>query len=281
MTTAANAFLRALLVLSLACPFALAGEQGTPGKELKPPADDPPLGKGKIFLQEDFETTSAGEIPAGYTKNGAVSVVDDVAHSGKHSLRMDAAMNGPRRITTKSEALAALGGQHWGRLYFKVQLPAPECEKGVIHSTIVSGTAESPLHKDPIEVRPLDTILGTKGTFGYIYNVQPQKRPEFAKGSESKFKYSDEWTLAEWYVDHATQTYRLFINGKEVKDVAFMKGPGGYEKSEIPEVFESMSFGWYNYQGAGKGFVAWIDDIALAKERLGNRGIPPAKPGKK
>src|SRR2546427_499131 len=82
-------------------------------------------------------------------------------------------------------------------------------EQGVIHSTIVSGTAESPLHKDPIEVRPLDTILGTKGTFGYIYNVQPQKRPEFAKGSASKFKYSDEWTLAEWFVDHATQTYRL------------------------------------------------------------------------
>ena len=62
----------------------------------------------------------------------------------------------------------------------------------------------------------------------------------------------------------------------------FMKGPGNYEKSEIPEVFESMSFGWYNYQGAGKGFVAWIDDIALAKDRLGARGVlPPAKPAKK
>ncbi len=111
--------------------------------------------------------------------------------------------------------------------------------------------------------------------------MQPRKRPEFAKGSASKFKYSDEWTLAEWYVDHATQTYRLFINSAEVKDVAFMKGAGAYENSEIPEVFETMSFGWNNYQGAGKGFVAWIDDIALAKDRIGNRGIPPAKPGKK
>jgi hypothetical protein len=282
MMTAAHAILRALLVLALACPFALAGEQDKPGKELRPPSDDPPVGKGKILLQEDFEATAAGEIPAGYTKQGAVSVVDDVSHSGKHSLRMEAAMNGPRRITTKDEALAALGGQHWGRLYFKVQLPAPVCEKGVIHSTLVSGNAVSPQHKDPIEVRPLDTILNTSGTFGYIYNVQPKQRGEFAKGSESKFKFSDEWTLAEWYVDHATQTYRLFINGKEVKDVAFMKGPGNYEKSEIPEVFESMSFGWYNYQGAGKGFVAWIDDIALAKDRLGARGVlPPAKPAKK
>jgi hypothetical protein len=281
MTTARRTFMRALLALTVASPLALGGQQGTPGKEPKPPTDDPPIGKGKILLMEDFETTPAGEIPAGYTKSGAVSVVDDVAHTGKHSLRMEAAVNGPRRITTKSEALAALGGQHWGRLYFKVQLPAPECDKGVIHSTIVSGTAESPLHKDAIEVRPLDTILGTKGTFSYIYNVQPQKRPEFARGSASRFKFSDEWTLAEWYVDHATQTYRLFINGSEVKDVAFMKGAGNFEKSEIPEVWESMSFGWYNYQGAGKGFTAWIDDIALAKDRIGNRGIPPAKPTKK
>jgi hypothetical protein len=273
MTTVAKAFLLA---------FALFLQQDKPGKELKPPTDDPPIGKGKILLQEDFETTAPGEIPAGFTKQGAVSVVDDVAHSGKHSLRMEAAMNGPRRITTKSEALAALGGQHWGRLYFKVQLPAPECASGVIHSTIVSGTAQSPQYKDAIEVRPLDTILNSKQTFGYIYNVQPSKRGEFAKGRESKFKYTDEWTLAEWYVDHATQTYRLFINGKEVKDIAFMKGAGVYEKSEIPEVFESMSFGWYNYQGAGKGFVAWIDDIALAKDRLGARGVlPPAKPAKK
>ena len=271
MTIAVRAF---LLVLALAVP------QGTPGKELKPPSDDPPVGKGKLLFQEDFEAVAAGEIPAGTTKSGAVGVVDDVAHSGKHSLRMEAATNGPRRITTKSEALAVLGGQHWGRLYYKVQLPAPECEKGVIHSTIVSGTAQSPQHKDAIEVRPLDTILNTSGMFGYIYNVQPQKRAEFARGSESKFKYSDQWTLAEWYVAHATQTYRLFINGKEVRDAAFMKGAGNYEKSEIPEVFESMSFGWYNYQGAGSGFVAWIDDIALAKDRVGARGIVTGKPKK-
>jgi hypothetical protein len=45
---------------------------------------------------------------------------------------------------------------------------------------------------------------------------------------------------------------------------------------------ESITFGWWNYQKAEpKGFTAWIDDIALSKERLGNRGIPPIKPGKK
>jgi hypothetical protein len=277
MTVTARALL--LLAVMLGAP-ALA--QDKPGREPKPPTDNPPIGKAPILLMEDFETTEAGQIPKGYTKQGAVSADDTVAHSGKHSLRMDAAVNGPRRITTKSEVLAQLGGTHWGRLFFKVQLPAPVCDKGVIHSTIVSAVGKSPLHDDEIEFRPLDTILGTQGTFSYIYNVQPHtKRPEFGKGSASKWKFSDQWTLAEWYVDHATQTYRLWINGEEVKDIAFMKGPKNYEGSEIPAAMESITFGWWNYQEAGKGFTAWIDDIALSKERLGARGIPPVKPGKK
>ncbi|HLX60548.1 MAG TPA: hypothetical protein VKX17_04615 [Planctomycetota bacterium] len=246
----------------------------------KPLVFDPPLGTAKLILAEDFESTPVGQIPKGFTKTGAVAVVDDVAHSGKKSLRMEAAEKGARRITLKGDAIATLGGQHWGRLYFKVQLPTPTPQGAgnfpVIHSTLVAGSAQSPLSKDPIEVRVLDTVMGPKGTHQWIYNVQPRKRPEFGKGSKYNYHYSDEWTLAEWYVDYATQSYRLFINGEEIKDVALNKGAGNFAGAEIPEVFESLSFGWNNYQSAGKGFVAWIDDIALSKERIGNRGIAPA-----
>jgi hypothetical protein len=271
-------FIRSAVVALLLGAPVLAQQQG---KDLKPPTDVPPVGKAPILLFEDFETTAPGQVPKGYTKQGAVSVVGDVAHSGRQSLKMDAAVNGPRRITTKSDALAQLGGTYWGRLYFKVQLPAPECKQGVIHSTIVSVVGKSPLHNDEIEYRPVDTILTTQGTYGWIYNVQPHtKRPEFGKGSASKNKFTDQWTLVEWHVDHATQTYRLFVEGEEVKDIAFMKGAKNYEGSEIPAAMESITFGWWNYQEAGKGFTAWIDDIALSKDRLGVRGIPPAK-GKK
>ncbi len=277
-TITSGAPMRALLTLLLAVSFAQAGEPQQ-GKEPKPPTDDPPIGKGRFLLYEDFEATAAGQIPRGYQKTGAVAVVEDVAHSGRHSLRIEAAANGPRRITVKGDEIKALGGQHWGRLYFKVQTPTPEADAGkVIHSTLVAGSAQSPLAKDPIEVRLLDTVMGSdKGAYQYIYNVQPAKRGEFGKGSSYKYHWTDQWTLAEWYVDFATQTYRLFINGEEIKEVAFMKGAGNFADAEIPEVFESLSFGWNNYQQAGKGFVAWFDDIALAKDRIGNRGIPPAK----
>ncbi len=262
----------ALVIAALFC-FALSARAAQSDAE-KP---DPPVGTARLLLAEDFESTPVGEIPQGFTKSGMVGVVSDVAHSGKKSLRIEPAANGPRRITLKGDIVTSLGGRHWGRLYFKVKLPTPMPQGTgkfpVIHSTLVAGSAQSPLAHDPIEVRVLDTVMGPKGTFQYIYNVQPRKRPEFGKGSHYDYRYSDDWTLAEWYIDSATQTYRLFINGAEIKDVAFSKGAGNFEKSEIPEVFESLSFGWNNYQKAEPGFVAWIDDIALSKERIGDRGL--------
>lgn len=236
----------------------------------------PPVGTGK-FITIDFENTPVGQIPQGFTKTGDVGVVDDVAHTGHKSLRMGPAERGPRRITLKGDIVAALGGEHWGRLYFKVKLPTPTPQGSgkfpVIHSTLVAGTATSPQFDDPIEVRVVDTILGPNGTFGYIYNVQPKRRPEFARGSHYDYHYTDQWTLAEWHIDFATQTYELFIDGQRIPGASFTKGAGKFEKSEIPQVFQSLSFGWNNYQPAGEGFTAWIDDIALGKDRIGERGI--------
>jgi hypothetical protein len=234
----------------------------------------------------DFEDTAAGQIPKGFTKQGAVGVVDDVAHSGNRALRMEAAERGPRRITLSDPVVTALGGSHWGRLFFKVQLPHAAANKDdpntrVIHSTLVSGKAQSPLHMDEIEVRVLDTILFSSGKINYIYNVQPKKRPEFAIGSKQDYNYTDAWTLAEWFVDYDTQTYKCFINGEEIPKASFSNGAGNFEKSEIPAVFTSLSFGWNNYQPANPGYVTWIDDIALSKERCGTRGLVQEKAKKK
>jgi hypothetical protein len=165
MTGAAGPLRRILLAsIILHCACAVSSAAAKP----EAPSFDPPLGSGKLVLSEDFEATPVGEIPKGFTKSGAVGVVDDVAHSGKKSLRMEAAEKGARRITVKGDVLKTLGGEHWGRLYFKVKLPAPEPQGTgkfpVIHSTLVAGSAQSPQFKDPIEVRVLDTVLGPKGS---------------------------------------------------------------------------------------------------------------------
>jgi hypothetical protein len=235
------------------------------------PAVIVPLNKATFFLMEDFETTDVGKIPKGFTSVGSVGVVDDVAHTGKHSLRLNAAVSGPRQIVWQGAALTAMGGEHWGRLFYRVQLPSPLPASGGIHTTIVVGSAQSPLAKDKIEVRLMGTSTGSDGTFHYLYNVQPlQGRAEFGPGGGPVQHYTDKWTLAEWYVNSATQTYRFFVDGKEITDIAIHKGANNFAGAEIPPVFDKLSFGWQNYQpAAGTGFVTWIDDIALTKERIG------------
>ena len=236
----------------------------------------------KIFLSEDFENVPVGEIPKGFTKTGSVAVSDDTAHSGKKSLKMDAAIRGARKITLQGPEAAAIGGEHWGRLYFKVKLPAPSPvipegkTSGIIHSTMVDGTAKSPLFNDIIDLRLLNTVLNSSGAHTYLFNVQPPKgRKEFGASTKARFHYSDQWTLAEWHVDYATQSFSFYINGEELPELAVHKGAGQFEGAEIPAVFETLSFGFTNYQPAsGEGFVTWIDDLALGKERLGDKATP-------
>jgi hypothetical protein len=242
-----------------------------------------PFKTAKLVIFEDFESTAPGQIPKGFTKKGACEVVAEGAHSGMNCLKLAAAPKGMRGLEKTGPEIAALGGTHWGRMFFKVQLPASVPVGNGAHTTMVAGAAQSPSEKDPIEVRLMGLSVG-KENFHWLYNVQPRKgRKEFGANSRATQKFTDQWTLAEWYVDNLTQTYRFFINGQELTDLSFHKGEGKYEGAEIPAVFESMTFGWCNYQPVqDPGFVVWIDDLAVGKDRIGDQTQESAaKPGKK
>lgn len=257
-----------LFAVALLASCQLAAIEKIPAADLPPVSHTPPI------FTVDFESTPVGAIPDGFTGDtNKVAVRDDFANSGKKSLRIEAAARGPRRITLKGDVLAKLGGQFWGRLYYRVQqpypLPDPNSANPVIHSTFVAGSAISPQFNDAIEVRMLDTVENKAGAHQYIYNVQPRHRGEFGKGSPYLYHYTNAWTLAEWSVNYDTQSYHLYINGREIPGVALDRGPANYARVELPKEFTSLSFGLYNYQSAGTGFVVWIDDIALGKERIG------------
>ncbi len=230
-----------------------------------------------VIVAEDFESTAVGAIPAGFTKTGAIAVAEGVAHSGTHALQVEPAVKGGRFISLAPEKVAALGGEHWGRLYYKVKTPAPlplpqEGKKtAAIHATFVAGKTTSPLANDAIEVRLAGLSLDAGGDFRYLYNVQPKApRKEFGVRSKTAHKFDDAWHLLEWHADHATQTYQFFLDGEEVTDIALHKGAGNFEGAELPAAFQTLSIGWTNYQPAtGDGFTVWIDDIAVGKKRLG------------
>ncbi len=225
-----------------------------------------------VIVSEDFESTPAGAIPAGFTKTGDIAVEQGVAHSGTHALQIAPAVKGGRFISLAPDKVAALGGEHWGRLYSKIKTPAPlPTGAKAIHATLVDGKGTSPLANDLIDVRLATLLFYPTGDFGYFYNVQPPNgRKEFGPKSATMQKFTDEWTLLEWHADAATQTYEFFVNGKEVGDIGQHKGASLLEGIEIPAAFQTLSVGFTNYQPAtDEGFTVWIDDFAVGKQRLG------------
>jgi hypothetical protein len=223
---------------------------------------------GSFAICEDFETTAVGAVPMGWTKVGDAGTSNTDAHRGAQSLEIGAAASGARRMRLTGERVTALGGTHWGRVFYKVKTPAPEPSSGVIHSTIVAWDATSPI-SGTNEVRVVDTVEDAEGRHQYLYNVQTSNRGEFGKGSTYDYTYDGAWYCTEWFVDYATQTYRFFLDGEELESIKVMNGAGVFENSELPSEFTALSVGWNNYQQASPGFVAWIDDLAIGDVRIG------------
>jgi hypothetical protein len=188
-------------------------------------------------------------------------VAADQAARGAHALRIEAAANGERRIYTDA---ARLGSGHWGRIFYRVQLPVPTV---FVHSTLVALQGVGPVNGAE-EVRVVDTVKDATGKHQFLYNVQPSGS-EFGKGSAYSWTFDGAWHCAEWHIDNPTQSYHFYYDGTEVTQIAINNGAGNYNGSDIPAIFSQVRIGWNNYQSAPPGFVAWIDEIALDTNRIG------------
>ena len=228
---------------------------------------------GKQYLDcEDFEATAAVSVPTGWTKQGEIGVAMDHARGGTKSLKVGATEKGPRRI---ARSASELGAAHWGRLFYRVQLPVPAVDPSknngntVIHSTLVGLTAARPLG-GTAEYRVLDTIMNQSKKHNFIYNVQIQDGAEFGHETAYTYDYKDTWTCAEWHVDNTAKSYTLYIDDMDVTGVKVMadKSVTGSKNAELPASFMQMNIGWYNYQAGDVGFTVWIDDIAMNSTRI-------------
>lgn len=216
---------------------------------------------------EDFEDTDVGATPEGWTKHGDASGVDDAeARLGARSLKLGAIPVWERRIYHDA---SMLGSSHWGRIFYKVQLPVPDA---FVHSTLVAFGGEGP-NIGEAEFRVVDTVKQAAdtpdigSTHQFLYNVQPQSSGEFGTGTDYDWTFDGQWHCAEWYVDAATQTYRFYFDGTEA--ISIENGAGNYSGTELPDGFSEIRVGWINYQESPPGFTAWIDELAVGDQRIG------------
>jgi hypothetical protein len=214
-------------------------------------------------LCESFESGAVGALPTGWTAyNGyggdamkGVTLANDQAHSGAMSLKSSSVTPGEERIQKSLAALGATATKHWGRIFFKVQSPAPKTSGGTyFHTTMVAleGTTEN---------RIVDSVQNPAGAHQWIYNVPDDS---CCTGSTYDWTFDASWHCAEWYVDVSTNSYRFFTDSKEVTSLAFTNNANAKISS-----YTAIVVGSIFYQTPPSPFVLWLDDLAINDAHIG------------
>jgi hypothetical protein len=218
---------------------------------------------GKTYkLCEDFETGTVGGLPTGWTALDGyggdaakgVGLATDQFRSGSMSLESDSMAPGEERIQKSLTSLGATASKHWGRIFYKVQSPAPLPAGGaVIHVTLTAleGTTEN---------RVVDTVEASNGTHQFLFNLPDDS---CCTGSAYSWSFDAAWHCAEWYVDVASESYRFFTDGTEVTSLAFTGNAAAKMSS-----YTAIGVGAEFYQMPPSPFVIWFDDLAIDDNQI-------------
>jgi hypothetical protein len=216
---------------------------------------------GSAFaICEDFEASAVGALPAGWAKEGtwaiAVSATDKAR--GSHSLQIQVGVaNNQRAFINKTAAqLGPLATKHFGRIFFKLQMPPTR----FVHWDFFHGAG--PLGGVSNDVRW--GFTGT-GTFTYLYNVQHSPGGELGNNAPDKLVI-DTWTCVEWSLDSTVAgggESRFWLNGTEVPAL-HRTGM----QAQIP-VFNQFGVGWELFNSTDTPSVAYIDEVVFDSARIG------------
>jgi hypothetical protein len=217
---------------------------------------------GSAFaICEDFESTAAGSLPTGWTKEGswamAVSTMDKAR--GSQSLQIQVGvMNNQRGFIHKTNAqLGALATKHYGRIFFKLQNPPTK----FVHWDFFHGAG-------PFGAGVSNDVrwgfTGT-GTFTYLFNVQHSPGGEFGNNAPDKLAI-DQWICGEWLLDSTAAgggEADYWLNGTELPS---LHRTGN--NAQIP-VFDAFGIGWELFNATDTPSVAYIDEVVFDSARVG------------
>jgi predicted RNA-binding protein with TRAM domain len=221
-----------------------------------------------LAVCEDFEATAIGGLPTGWARRGggyggkSMAVAADDAARGMHALKIEGGTNGSQFLEYRG-TLGPLATAHWGRIFFRVKVPAPWPATGVLHGDLVQHIGPHP--GGGLNGVRWGIVENTQMKFQWIFNVQPnQGENEFGDGTSYDYSWPGRWQCLEWHYDQPSQSGAVWLDGAQL--------PITVGKSHAPEipVFTSLGVGWANYQNApGGGFVVWIDEVAFDGARVG------------
>lgn len=83
---------------------------------------------------------------------------------------------------------------------------------------------------------------------------------------------TNEWVCLEWLHDGQNDVTRFFVDAQEHPSLATTAGHGNTARKNVPYVmpdFQTLWFGWWQYQPDASAFDVWIDEVAVDAERIG------------
>jgi len=156
----------------------------------------------------------------------------------------------------------AISTGHYGRMFLKVT-SAP-ARREYTHSTFVI------LNGGGQEVRTVDTVMNN-GRYQWLLNIDLGGGNEKALTTDYDFTFEPSWKCVEWYIDGGSKAYKFWYEGQQVIDGTL---------AEIPGSFDQYGFGVNGYAGNGARTEGFIDDIVLARNRVGcEQESPTSAPG--
>ncbi len=217
---------------------------------------------------ESFESTAVGSLPSGFSLSGygtrTVGVSETMAARGERSLSLQFPAQGSVTAWLRRGDLGALAGSHWGRVFVRIEQPAPP---QFVHFDVFAGLGPWSGHTNEVRWASTGTGVGTSSDkWSWIYNVQPSGSgagDEFAtEGDRSAHAVTGEFMCLEWWFSADEQEARFFSSGSEVTYLHIDS-----ERAEIP-VFDQLAVGFGKYQSTD-AFQVYVDEVAFDSERIG------------
>ncbi len=239
------------------------------------------------LLCDGFEDDAVGKPPGQPWRDetgnsgASVSVDQSRAFSGQRSVHVSAPAGAAYRrgyfAIHQSPVFPAAAAEMYGRAMVWLET-APVASAEPVHWTFIQGEGRSA----NATYNSLYRYGGQhQGGLGLMANFEttPPTRSDCWQHSKSTLPVQ-RWACVEWHFAVASNEMQFWLDGAELTDIRVKgraSGPSsGCLSTEhlagewlAPPAFQSLYLGWERYQPTENGQDLWIDDVVVAKSRVG------------
>jgi polysaccharide lyase-like protein len=238
-----------------------------------------------FLFADDFETHTAGQLPGKpWTeetyKSGAVITIDGAhAFSGSQAMHIFTPQGAKYRrgyvaIHLGHPVPAAMPGMYGRAMVYLDEAPVALPGAPPVHWTLLQGEGRSADDRYNSIYR-----LGVEGQGGTQLMANFETTPPVTTDCKQNSKRTlpvRRWTCVEWHMEVASNEMQYWLDGRKVVHVTGKpKAAGACRGNDLlgewraPPKFDSFYIGFERYADSANDQNLWIDDVALAKARVG------------